>query len=106
MNHAILLISCPDSKGITAAVTGFISNNSGNIIHADQHIDEQSNTFFMRIEWSLDGFNIAREKILESFDPIAQRFNMIWQIHFSDQKIRMAVFVSKHLHCLYDLLYR
>ena len=63
MNHAILLISCPDSKGITAAVTGFIAHHGGNIIHADQHIDEHSNTFFMRIEWSLEGFGIKREKV-------------------------------------------
>ncbi|MBI3601984.1 MAG: formyltetrahydrofolate deformylase [Candidatus Omnitrophica bacterium] len=106
MNHAILLISCPDSKGITAAVTGFIATNSGNIIHADQHIDEQSNTFFMRIEWSLKGFHIKRENIVEVFGPIAQKFHMIWQLHFTDQKMRTAIFVSKHLHCLYDLLYR
>ncbi len=87
-------------------MTGFIADNSGNIIHADQHIDEQSNTFFMRIEWSLEVFDIKREKITEAFIPIAIRFRMTWQLHFSDQKIRVAVFVSKHLHCLYDLLYR
>ena len=106
MKHAILLISCPDSKGITAAVTGFIAGHNGNIIHADQHIDEQSNTFFMRIEWSLDGFSVGRESIAELFESIAQKFRMRWQLHFTDQKIRMAIFVSKHLHCLYDLLYR
>jgi formyltetrahydrofolate deformylase len=106
MNHAILLISCPDNKGITAAVTGFIANNNGNIIHADQHIDEQSNTFFMRLEWSLEGFQVNREKISEDFEPIARRFKMTWHLHFSDRKERVAIFVSKHLHCLYDLLYR
>ena len=106
MNHAILLISCPDSKGITAAVTGFIANNNGNIIHADQHIDEQSNTFFMRMEWSLGGFSIKREQITESFEPIARKFKMTWALHFVDHKERAAIFVSKHLHCLYDLLYR
>jgi len=106
MNHAILLISCPDSKGITAAVTGFVSNNSGNIIHADQHIDEHSNTFFMRIEWSLDGFAVPREKITDQFASIASKFQMTWQLHFSGEKKRVAIFVSKHLHCLYDLLYR
>lgn len=106
MNHAILLISCPDSKGITAAVTGFIADNSGNIIHADQHIDEHSNTFFMRIEWALEDFNVKREKISEAFTPIAAKFHMTWQLHFTDQKERIAIFVSKHLHCLFDLLYR
>ena len=106
MNHAILLISCPDSKGITAAVTGFIATHSGNIIHADQHIDEQSNTFFMRLEWSLDVFDLKGEDIAVAFGPIAQQFQMLWQLHFSNQKERVAIFVGKHLHCLYDLLYR
>ena len=106
MNHAILLISCRDQKGITAAVTNFIFQNQGNIIHADQHIDEQSNTFFMRIEWSLDGFKLKREDIKGAFDVIARPFSMVWVLSFSDQKTRVAIFVSKHLHCLYDLLYR
>jgi formyltetrahydrofolate deformylase len=106
MNHAIMLISCPDSKGITSAVTGFVANNSGNIIHADQHIDSQSNTFFMRIEWSLDGFAFNRDQIKSAFSPIATKFNMSWDLHFTGQKIRTAIFVSRQLHCLYDLLYR
>ncbi len=106
MNHAILLISCRDQKGITAAVTNFIFQNQGNIIHADQHIDEQSNTFFMRIEWSLDAFKLKREDIQPAFWVIAKSFNMMWKLSFSDQKTRVAIFVSKHLHCLYDLLYR
>jgi len=106
MNHAILLISCRDQKGITAAVTNFIFQNQGNIVHADQHIDEQSNTFFMRIEWSLDAFKLKREDIQPAFFVIAKSFNMVWKLSFSDQKARLAIFVSKHLHCLYDLLYR
>jgi formyltetrahydrofolate deformylase len=106
MNHAILLISCRDQKGITAAVTNFIFQHQGNIIHADQHIDEQSNTFFMRIEWSLDGFNLKRGDIHPAFSVIAGPFDMTWKLSFSDQKTRVAIFVSKHLHCLYDLLYR
>ena len=72
MNHAILLISCRDQKGITAAVTDFIFQNQGNIVHADQHIDGQSNTFFMRIEWSLDGFKLNREEIQPAFSVIAK----------------------------------
>ena len=106
MDRAILLIFCPDGKGITAAVADFVARNNGNIIHADQHIDAQSNTFFMRIEWSLEGFGIQRPAIAKSFDPIAQKFHMTWELYFTDQKPRLAVFVSKHLHCLYDLLYR
>ena len=106
MNHAILLISCRDQKGITAAITNFIFQNQGNIVHADQHIDEQSNTFFMRIEWSLDVFKLKREDIKAAFAVIAGAFDMTWKLSFSDQKSRVAIFVSKHLHCLYDLLYR
>ena len=106
MSNAILLVSCPDQKGITATVTNFIFQNHGNIVHADQHIDAQSNTFFMRIEWSLDNFKLKREDIQSAFDAIAKAFNMTWQLSFSEQKPRVAIFVSKHLHCLYDLLYR
>ena len=106
MNHAILLISCPDRKGITATVTNFIYQHGGNILHSDQHIDEQTNTFFMRVEWSLKGFDIPREKIAGHLQAIAQRFGMKWELCFTDQPLRVAVFVSKHLHCLYDLLYR
>lgn len=106
MCHAILLISCPDKKGITATVTNFIFKNNGNIVHADQHIDEQSNTFFMRIEWSLKGFAIAKESIGKNFQPIADSFAMKWNLYFSDEVSRVAVFVSQHLHCLYDLLFR
>jgi len=106
MENAILLISCPDRKGIVAAITNFIYQNNGNIEHADQHIDFQTNTFFMRIEWSLKGFNIPQDKIAEEFTSIAEKFSMNWKLYFSSQIPRMAIFVSRHLHCLYDLLYR
>jgi formyltetrahydrofolate deformylase len=106
MSHAILLISCPDSKGITATVTNLIYENNGNIVHSDQHIDDQTNTFFMRIEWSLEGFSIEKEKISDSFTPIAQKFGMKWDLYFTDRLARVAIFVSKHLHCLHDLLFR
>ena len=106
MNRAILLISCPDRKGITATVTNFIYQHGGNILHSDQHIDEQTNTFFMRVEWSLKGFDIPRERIKGHLQAIASRFGMKWELCFADQPLRAAIFVSKHLHCLYDLLYR
>ncbi|MDD5633876.1 MAG: formyltetrahydrofolate deformylase [Candidatus Omnitrophica bacterium] len=106
MNEAIMLITCPDKKGINASVTGFIYQNNGNIIHAEQHTDEQTNAFFMRIEWTLGNFAVQRDKIKEKFEPIAKKFNMKWGIYFSDEIPRVAIFVSKHLHCLYDLLLR
>ncbi len=106
MNHAILLISCADQKGITAAVARFVFENNGNIVHADQHIDEQNNIFFMRIEWTLDGFQVPVENIGEAFSPVARQFAMDWQIGFTGHRQKVAVFVSKPLHCLADLLYR
>lgn len=106
MNRAILLISCPDQKGITATVTGFIYENNGNILHADQHIDEQSNTFFMRVEWALEGFRLEEVNINQAFEPIAKRYSMAWDLYFTKNKPRVAVFVSRHLHCLRDLLLR
>jgi len=106
MSQAILLISCLDRKGITATVTNFIYQNNGNILHADQHIDNESNTFFMRVEWDLRGFRVSRARIAAVFAPIAKKFGMRWQLFFSDQISRVAIFVSKPLHCLYDLLWR
>jgi formyltetrahydrofolate deformylase len=103
---AILLISCPDRKGIVAEITGFIAKNNGNIIHADQHIDFQKGTFFMRIEWELSGFSIPKDKIAFHFKPIADKFSMNWEIKFSSFVPNVAIFVSKYDHCLYDLLYR
>lgn len=106
MSQAILLISCADQKGITAAVTNFVYQNNGNIVSADQHIDEQANTFFMRIEWSLDGFRIDSGEIAQAFSDLAHEFKMDWSLHFSDEPKKVAIFASKHLHCLYDLLLR
>jgi formyltetrahydrofolate deformylase len=104
--HAILLISCQDKRGLIAAVTDFIYKNNGNIEDLDQHVDSDKGIFFMRIEWSLNNFNIKREDIADKFAVIANNFNMNWQLHFTDYKPKMAIFVSKKLHCLYDLLYR
>ncbi|MCA0457763.1 MAG: formyltetrahydrofolate deformylase [Chloroflexi bacterium] len=103
---ATLLISCPDRKGLVAAVTDFISRHNGNILHLDQHVDAQENVFFMRVEWDLANFQIPREAIAARFEAIATPFEMTWQLHFSDQIPRMAIFVSKEAHCLYDILYR
>lgn len=104
MLNAILLISCRDKKGITATVTNFVFKNNGNIEHADQHIDAQSNTFFMRIEWSLKNFKIPKNKIAAGFRSIAREFSMDWNLYFTDETPRVAIFVSSYPHCLVDLL--
>ncbi len=103
----ILLIHCPDRKGLVLSVTEFIHKNEGNIIYLDQHVDHQQNVFFMRIEWEIKDFFIPREKIGEYFEVlIAKKFRMTWQLYFSDEVPRMAVFVSKLPHCLYDIISR
>src|SRR5215475_8108494 len=92
---ATLLIYCPDRKGLVAAVTDFIARHDGNILHLDQHVDTQENIFFMRVEWDLANFQIDRADISAQFAQIASSFNMMWQLSFSDQIPRMAIFVSK-----------
>ncbi|MBW4620906.1 MAG: formyltetrahydrofolate deformylase [Cyanosarcina radialis HA8281-LM2] len=103
---ATLLISCPDRQGLVAKIANFIYANGGNIIHADQHTDFDGNWFLMRLEWQLDGFNLPREFIAPAFNSIAQPLEANWQLHFSDEVPRIAIWVSKQDHCLLDLLWR
>lgn len=104
---AILLIHCPDKQGILAAVTDFIDVNKGNVLYLDQHVDYEQNTFFMRIEWDLTEFIIPRDKIEEYFFTLfGQKYDMKLDLYFSDVKPRMALFVSKMSHCLFDILSR
>lgn len=102
---AVLLLHCPDKQGIIAAVTEFININKGNIIYLDQHVDKAEKVFFMRVEWELENFLIPRDKVKEYFDTLlAKKYQMDFEIYFHAQKPRMALFVSKQAHCLYDLL--
>jgi len=103
---AVLLLSCPDQKGLVAAVSDFLYRHDGNIIHADQHTDQEEGVFLQRVEWELDGFSLPRDEIADAVRPIAERFGMEWSLSFSDERPRIAVFVSKLPHCLYDLLAR
>ena len=106
-NSVTILMHCPDNKGIVATVTAFINDNNGNIITLDEHVDKLDKTFYMRIEWELNGFLIPKEKIADFFGTlIASRYNMTWNIYFSDRRPRMAIFVSKLSHCLFDILSR
>jgi formyltetrahydrofolate deformylase len=106
-NTAILLIHCPDKQGIVANVSNFLFENNGNVIDLDQHVDREQNLFFMRVEWELDNFAIPEEKIDDYFGTlIGNKFQMKWRLHFSRRKPRMAIFVSKMSHCLYDILQR
>lgn len=104
---ATLLLHCPDEQGILATVTTFINNNGGNIVYLAQHVDRDEQIFFMRVEWDLEGFNIPADKIAETFDMLyAKRYNMNYKLSFNSKVPRMALFVSKMSHCLYDILAR
>jgi len=103
---AVLLISCPDQRGLVARVSQFIYQNNGNILHSDHHTDAESGLFLMRIEWEMEGFQIPRQKLAGTFAPEAAKLSLAWELHFSDPPPRMAIFVSKQSHCLYDLLWR
>ncbi|MGP1623486.1 formyltetrahydrofolate deformylase [Bacteroides heparinolyticus] len=107
MKTAKLLLHCLDKPGILAEVTDFITVNKGNIIYLDQYVDHVENIFFMRIEWELKDFLVPQEKIEDYFATLyAQKYDMNFRLYFSDAKPRMAIFVSKMSHCLFDLLAR
>lgn len=107
MKTAKLLLHCPDQPGILAEVTDFITVNKGNIIYLDQYVDHVENIFFMRIEWELKDFLVPQEKIEDYFRTLyGQKYEMDFRLYFSDVKPRMAIFVSKLSHCLFDMLAR
>jgi len=103
---ATLLVSCPDQRGLVAKIANFIYSNGGNIIHADQHTDFAAGLFLTRIEWQLDEFNLPRELIGPAFNAIAQPLQASWQLNFSDTVPRIAIWVSRQDHCLFDLIWR
>nr|WP_256199234.1 ACT domain-containing protein [Verrucomicrobium spinosum] len=103
---ATLLIHCPDQPGLVHAVTGFIFAHQGNILDLEQHIDPPENLFFMRVEWAVENFTLAKEEISAAFTPLGEKYRMGWTLHFSSERKRVALFVSRESHCLYDLLSR
>jgi len=104
---AILLLHCPDRLGIITEITKFITDNNGNIVYLDQYVDEVDHMFFMRVEWDLKDFLIPEDKIEEYIDTLySRRYDMKFRLYFGNVKPRMAIFVSKMSHCLYDLLAR
>ncbi len=101
---AILLINCPDRKGLVARVAGMLYEHGANIIHAEQHQDHEAGLFFMRVEWALEGFSV--EDFRARFAPVALELRMDWRLELSRDVTRVAIFVSQYLHCYADLLYR
>jgi formyltetrahydrofolate deformylase len=101
---AILLIDCPDRKGLVAAISSLLYSHGANIIHADQHVDPEAGLFFMRVEWSLEGFDMPAFR--DAFTPISAEARMTWLLELSTDVPKVAIFVSRQLHCLADLLQR
>lgn len=105
-NTAILLLSCPDQKGVVASVANFVYSHGGNILHADEHADEDSNLFLMRVEFDPADFDIDLADFAQHFATTAERFQMKWRLAQSSRRPKMVILVSKYDHCLVDLLYR
>jgi len=103
---AVLRLSCPDRKGLVASLAGFILKYGGNILHADQSQDSENGRFLMRFEWDIAEFTLTRQGFAQVFKPLADQFDMTWELKYSDEKAAMAIFVSQFDHCLSDLLYR
>ena len=105
-NTAILLIDCPDRKGLVAAIADFLYRHDANILHADQHEEHETGLFLMRVEWDLSDFALTAAQFREHFTPIAEQLQMQWRFELSSLRPNVAIFVSQYDHCLADLLYR
>jgi len=105
-NTATLLITCPDTKGIVAAIADFLYQHNANILHADQHQDAENSLFLMRVEWDLKDFSLDEASFAKAFESIAKTYKMTWEFKLSRDKPRMAIMVSQYDHCLADLLHR
>jgi len=106
MATAILLVSCPDQKGLVARLSGWIYQHGGDIIAADHHADPATGLFLSRLEWDLEGFALQRDELTAELSELATSIDAQWEVHFSDQKRRVAIFVTRQDHCLLDLLWR
>lgn len=105
-NSAVLLLTCPDRKGLVATISDFVYRHNGNILHANEHGDQESNLFLMRVEFDPSQFDINLSDFGKHFSPIAEKYQMDWRLAQASDRPKMAIFVSKYDHCLVDLLYR
>ena len=105
-NSAVLLVQCPDRKGLDATIADFLYRHDGNILHFEQHQAGEERFYLARVEWDLEGFRLRLDEFDEAFGPIAHKFGMNWSVALGSQRPRVAIFVSKYDHCLVDLLYR
>jgi len=105
-NSAILLVQCPDRRGLDAALADFIYQHNGNILHFEEHQVGEKGFYLARVEWDLTGFQLDVKEFPQKFAPIAEKFAMTWRLALGSYQPRVAIFVSKYDHCLVDLLYR
>jgi len=105
-NSAVLLVQCPDQKGLDAAIADFIFQHDGNILHFEQHQAGEERFYLARVEWDLSGFRLPLDQFPEKFAPVAKKFGMQRDVALTSYRPRVALFVSKYDHCLVDLLYR
>jgi len=103
---AIMLLSCPDRTGLVSRLSHFVFERGGNILDLDEHVDLENKHFFIRIAWDIQNFSIPETEINNAFTPLAREFNAQWKINLADKKMRVAIFVSRHDHCLQELLWR
>ena len=104
---AILLVSCPDQIGLIHTITEFLSRHNGNIVQLNEHVERPDNSFFFRVEWELEHFTIPKSELAKELEKaLFSKFEMQWQLYFTDEKSRMAVFVSESSHCIYDIFSR
>jgi formyltetrahydrofolate deformylase len=101
---ATLLVSCRDRTGLVAALSEFVFENQGNILDADQHAEVETGLFFMRLAWDLANFKLTRPEVERALTDLAKRFDLTWELTYSDVRPQVVVFASKSPHCLYDLL--
>ena len=106
VNTATLLLSGPDQPGLVSRISNFIFENGGNIINLHEHVDQIEKIISVRVSWEMEHFKISQDKVRDVFAPIAEKMNMDWQIKFSGDKSRVAIFVSKYDHCLLEILWR
>jgi formyltetrahydrofolate deformylase len=106
VNTAVLLVACPDAKGLVASISRFLFEHGANILDAAEHRDNEQGRFFMRVEFDLEGFDVGHGPFAPAFQPLVDRFGIDYRVEYSADRPRTAIFVSRYEHCLVDLLYR
>ncbi len=103
---ATLILSCANRKGLVAKISQFIFQRGGDIINLDEHVDNEENMFFIRVEWNLKEFTVSTDRFEKEFETLGNEFNAAWEVKYSYNKPRLAIFVSKYDHCLQEILWR